>query len=185
MFRNRWLRFVLAMAFVAAVAPVGLLWHKDAEASLQNEKQGPGFSYGAKFVCGTQRLGVSGTFPTLRGRFATDINILNHHTFDTLIQKSVLLLHEGPTAIGREPDVVAVSGGEDIDLPPMNATMDDCQQIRNMLGMPTTGTTFILGYLKIESPVELTVTAVYTTRGLRLRNTLHTDVEQIEAKALP
>ncbi len=128
MFRNRWLRFVLAMTLVAVLAPAGLLWRKGAEASPGNEKMGAaGFSYGAKFVCGTQRRGVSGTFPTLRGRFATEINILNHHAFTTVLDKSVLLLHEGAAAIGREPAVVAVSGGEIIDLPEMNATMDDCQ----------------------------------------------------------
>jgi hypothetical protein len=186
MSKNRWIQSVLAMTLVGALTAAGFLWRGEVGASpIKESSRGfPGYSYGAKFVCGTNNSGVSGTFPVLRGRFATEVNIMNHHNFPVDIFKSVLLLHHDQMAVGREPNVVPVSGSAFLLLPGKNATMDDCTQIRTMLGLPI-NTTLIVGFLMIESGNELTVTTVHATRGLQLRQTLTLDVEQVEGKPIP
>jgi len=84
---------------------------------------------------------------------------------------------------GREPRHVRSQAQDRIVLLPASATMDDCHRLAELLfGAPTpTNFPLTIGFMEIESPVELCVTAVYTASALE-GGPVSIDVEQIEGK---
>jgi hypothetical protein len=69
-----------------------------------------------------------------------------------------------------------------IVLPPHTATMDDCCRLAELLlGATTDSLPLTIGFLEIISPVELSVTAVYTATDAD-SHAVSIDVEQIIAK---
>ncbi|HYD37406.1 MAG TPA: hypothetical protein VEA60_07320 [Allosphingosinicella sp.] len=141
------------------------------------------FSYPVKFVCGTQPDCDCACAPVLPGRYATEINIYNHGDKPAEIVKYVVPVVFGGAAAGREPRTVGPRAEDWITLPPYSATMDDCCRLSELLlGGPAQGPAPLnVGFLEIVSPVELTVTAVYTASGPD-GGPVSLEVEQIEGR---
>ena len=141
------------------------------------------FSYVVKFVCGTQPECDCACTPVLPGRYATEINIYNHGDAPAEIVKYVVPVVFGGAAAGREPRTVGSRAEDRITLPPYSATMDDCCRLSELLlGGPAQGPSALnIGFLEIVSPVELSVTAVYTASG-PAGGPVSIEVEQIEAR---
>jgi hypothetical protein len=131
------------------------------------------WSYGVKFLCGYVKETPPGVVPltagaTLRpGIYATEVNILNYHTGPITIHKYLYSLMRQNEPIGREPRSVGRRGEDAITLPPKSATFDDCFRIHEILHDSPGDEPLSIYFLEIVSPVELTVTAVYTANDLR------------------
>ena len=138
------------------------------------------YSYAVKFVCGynPSNLGYPDLWPWARagepsvkfGNYATEINIYNFNVdpsvpTDAIIGKDVILLVDRGLPVGREPRKTRATVSDGITLFSQEATMDDCNRIGELLyGVGNIPTPFPLtiGFLVIQSTVELDVTAVYT-----------------------
>jgi hypothetical protein len=145
-----------------------------------------------KIVCGKQTgencCCVAGTRP---GLYATEVNIQNLNLFETaLVVKFVQPLIKWSAVVAREPDVTDPTKlpnrqVEDIILPPLAATMDDCCRIAELLlGAPPSGDTGLtIALLTVLSLVELSVSAVYTANPLS-GDGISIDVEYIPSRRL-
>lgn len=147
------------------------------------------FSYGVKFLCGYVKETPPGVVPltpaaTLRpGIYSTEVNILNYHTGAVTIHKYLYPLMRQTEPVGREPRSVGRRGQDAITLPPKSATFDDCFRIHEILHESPGDEPLSIYFLEIVSPVELTVTAVYTANDLR-GTSVALDVVQVEGKQL-
>lgn len=147
------------------------------------------FSYGVKFLCGYVKETPPGVVPlsaaaTLRpGIYSTEVNILNYHATPITIHKYLYPLMRQMEPVGREPRSVGRRGTDAITLPGKSATFDDCARIHEILREPVNDEPLSIYYLEIVSPVELTVTAVYTANDLR-GVSVALDVEQVQGKQL-
>jgi len=141
------------------------------------------YSYAVKFVCGYNPSNVgftpfawpwdltrAGEPPVKFGNYATEINIYNFNVnpdvpTDAFIGKDVILLVDRGLPVGREPRKAKAIVSDGITLLSQEATMDDCNRIGELLyGVGNVPTPFPLtiGFLVIQSTVDLDVTAVYT-----------------------
>ncbi len=166
-----WFLFLIVAAGVALAALQWLPPSHEAEA----QPAVPYFSYAAKFVCGWNRSNIGfdaggamiGEATVKLGNYATEINIFNPRLTDLNIEKQVLVFYRSDAAfppIAREPVTVPRSGGEAILLPSWQGTMDDCNKLYQLAGIPIVNPPILaIGYLVIQSPKEIDVTAVYTT----------------------
>lgn len=120
--------------------------------------------YSVKFVCGTQADCAGACAPVRAGAYATEINLYNFNNVEAEIEKRFVPVVFAGAPIGREPKAVPARAVERIKLPPRSATMDDCCRIAEVLlgGKPGMPLPLTIGFLEISSPVELSVTAVYT-----------------------
>lgn len=147
------------------------------------------YSYGVKFLCGYVKETPPGVVPlsaaaTLRpGIYSTEVNILNYHATPITIHKYIYPLMRQMEPVGREPRSVGRRGTDAITLPGKSATFDDCARIHEILREPVNDEPLSIYYLEIVSPVELTVTAVYTANDLR-GVSVALDVEQVQGKQL-
>jgi hypothetical protein len=147
------------------------------------------WSYGVKFLCGYVKETPPGVVPltpvaTLRpGIYATEVNILNYHGTPVTVHKYLYSLMRQTEAVGREPRSVSRRGEDAITLPGKSATFDDCLRLHELLHEATTDEPLSIYYLEIVSPVELTVTAVYTANDLR-GISVALEVLQIEGKQI-
>ena len=147
------------------------------------------FTYSVKIVCGKQTgescCCVAGTRP---GLYATEVNIQNFNFVPAPVLKFVQpLIHMG-AVLAREPDVtnpltLPKRQIETIILPPLAATMDDCCRIAEMLPAPSGETPLTIAILSIASPLELSVSAVYTANPLN-GDGISIDVEYIPSRLL-
>src|SRR5258708_25955538 len=147
------------------------------------------FTYSVKIVCGKQTGAncccVAGARP---GLYATEVNIQNLNLVQAPVLKFVQpLIHLG-VVLAREPDVTDPTKlpkrqVEEIILPPLAATMDDCCKIAEMLPPPSGETQLTIAILSIVSPVELSVSAVYTANPL-IGDCISIDVEDIPSRRL-
>ena len=147
------------------------------------------YSYGVKFLCGYVKETPPGVVPltpaaTLRpGIYSTEVNILNYHTGAVTIHRYHDPLMRLTQPVGREPRSVGRRGEDAITLPPKSATFDDCLRIHEILHESPGDEPLSIYFLEIVSPVELTVTAVYTANDLR-GTSVALDVVQVEGKQL-
>ena len=147
------------------------------------------YSYGVKFLCGYVKETPPGVVPltpaaTLRpGIYSTEVNILNYHTGAVTIHKYLYPLMRQTEPVGREPRSVGRRGEDAITLPPKSATFDDCFRIHEILHESPGDEPLSIYFLEIVSPVELTVTAVYTANDLR-GTSVALDVVQVEGRQL-
>lgn len=140
------------------------------------------FSYSVKFVCGTAAKCGCACGPVRPGVYATEINIHNIQDVEAPLRKFVTPVVLAGAAAGREPGFVARKASDKIVLPPHTATMDDCCRLAELLlGATTDSLPLTIGFLEIISPVELSVTAVYTATDAD-SHAISIDVEQIDAK---
>lgn len=147
------------------------------------------WSYGVKFLCGYVKETPPGVVPlsavaTLRpGIYATEVNILNYHRGPITVHKYLYPLIKAAEPIGREPRSIGRRAQDAINLPGKTATFDDCFRLHEILHEPTADEPLSIYYLEIVSPVELTVTAVYTANDLR-GISVSVDVVQVEGKKI-
>jgi hypothetical protein len=145
------------------------------------------FAYSVKIVCGKQAGAncccVAGTRP---GLYATEVNIQNLNLQPAQVVKFVQpLIHLG-AVLAREPDVTDPTKlpkrqVEQLILPPLAATMDDCCRIAEMLPAPSGETPLTIAILSIVSQLELSVSAVYTANPLS-GDGISIDVEYIPSR---
>jgi hypothetical protein len=140
------------------------------------------FSYSVKFVCGTAAKCGCACGPVRPGVYATEINIHNIQDVEAPLRKFVTPVVLAGAASGREPGFVGRKASDGIVLPPHTATMDDCCRLAELLfGATTDSLALTIGFLEIISPVELSVTAVYTATDAE-SHAVSINVEQINAK---
>ena len=146
------------------------------------------FTYSVKIVCGKQTGGdcccVAGTRP---GLYATEVNIQNFNLVQAQVLKFVQPLIHG-AVLAREPNLTDPTTlpkrqVEEIILPQLAATMDDCCRIAEMLPAPSGETPLTIAILSIASPLELSVSAVYTANPLS-GDGISIDVEYIPSRRL-
>ena len=168
--------------------PTYPLLEKFREISAAAEAQGL-FVYSVKIVCGKQTetncCCVSGTRP---GLYATEVNIQNLNLERALVLKFVQPLISLGAVVAREPNLTDPTTLpprqiEAIVLPPLAATMDDCCRIGEMLPPPSGDTGLTIAILSIVSPLELSVSAVYTASPLS-GDGISIDVEYIPSRRL-
>ena len=139
------------------------------------------YIYSAKIVCGTVTPLRPGSIPTLQdtapvvpGLYRSAINIHNFWEKDTAFLQKVAIALPQDQPRGPVTKLIAQKLG------PNQAVEVDCYNIVAILqGTPSAKAEFLKGFLVIESPVELEVTAVYTADDLQL-NGIAIDVEQIQ-----
>lgn len=169
--KRSWLALAVAALGAAALAVALVPPPQTAEA----QPSIPFYSYAAKFVCGWNKSNIGFVAPgavpageaTVKlGNYATEINLYNPQLRDQDIKKRVIVLYRSDFAFppfGREPNVIPETGGETIILPVFHGTLDDCNRIYQLAGIPIGNPPILaIGYLVIQSPQELDVTAVYT-----------------------
>ena len=155
-----------AGAAMLILAMLGIVAGKQVFAHPARQVGPPVLSYNAKFVCGVQPVttNANGEPPVKFGNYATEINIYNYHIRagqNVSIIKQVLVLVQSDVA-KREPAVTRLTGSATLTLPPLTGTMDDCNAILALAGLPPT--TFTIGYLVIQTSIPVEVTAVYTSQ---------------------
>ena len=148
------------------------------------------WSYGVKFLCGYVKESPPGVVPltpaaTLRpGIYATEVNILNYRGTAVTVHKYLYPLIRQGEVLGREPRSVVRSKASDvITLPGKSATFDDCVRLHEIQKEDLKDEPLSIYFLEIVSPVELTVTAVYTANDLR-GTSVALEVVQVEGKRL-
>lgn len=135
------------------------------------------WAYSAKFVCGFNRSNIGfddngaqvGEATVKSGNYATEINIMNFdQAIPANVSKRILVVYDGMQPVppvGREPKTVGPIGGEALVLPAINATMDDCNKLYQLAGIPLFNPPpLLIGFLYISSDRPLDVTAVYTAQ---------------------
>lgn len=147
------------------------------------------YVYNVKFICGIQRNKITESCgPTAssavlsQGIYSTEVNIFNYHNHvEAHVFKYYvpIVLENKPVAF--EPKQQTAKRIADIVLKPNSATADDCCVIENLLQVKNL---LNIGFLKIVSNVDLSVTAVYTVADLD-NKVVSIDVEQITGKTVP
>lgn len=181
---KRWLPLSVVAALVA-IASVAILI-TGAAAQVGGQPVGKTYSYAAKFVCGLMpqdgvildpQQAVSAfprELPLKPANYATDINVHNPQVKGTILWKKAVLSGWVGTIANTVPPQVRTSEAEQVfpggkylvvQLPPDGAFSADCADIVKVLqppGQPPFAS-FITGFVVINSPVQLDVTAVYTS----------------------
>jgi hypothetical protein len=144
------------------------------------------FTYSVKFVCGTAAACDCECGPVRPGIYATEINIHNFQDVEASLQKFVIPVVLAGAAAGREPKFAGRKATDRILLPPHTATMDDCCRLAELLfgAEPSGALPLTIGFLEVVSPVELSITAVYTATDAN-SHAISIDVEQIDAHKVP
>jgi CARDB len=143
---------------------------------------GPTYEYAVKFICGLQK--DPDDLRLTRGLYATEINIHNPTEREVQFFKKLALTF--PPGKQRPGKIMPI--GED-RLGPDEALAVDCMDVSSRLfpnGLPAP---YITGFVVIQSPESLDVTAVYTTAALdgegRVTTQSSIDVEQIRERQRP
>ena len=151
------------------------------------------YVYNVKMVCGIQNIKVTescgdaaGTVnnPAVlsQGIYSTEVNIFNYNDrVSAHITKYYVPLVKENKAIGFEPNQQKARRIANIVLEPNSATGDDCCGIARLLQVKNK---LNIGFLKIVSSVDLTVTAVYTAADIEKNSVVSIDVEEINAKII-
>lgn len=147
------------------------------------------YVYNVKFISGIQKIKVAdvcnptggGSAILSQGIYSTEVNIFNYHTnAEARVFKyfAPLVIQNKP--VGFEPRQQPAKPIAEIILRPNSATGDDGCGIEKILKI---NNVLNIGFLKIVSSVDLSVTAVYTVADLDNRVT-SIDVEQINVKTV-
>ncbi len=139
------------------------------------------YEYAAKFVCGLQK--DPWDMKLTRGYYATAINI--HNPYDDTVKFYKKLALTFP-AKGQMPGKIIPLGN--VELKYDEALEVDCEEIDNALKESGITTPYSKGFVIIQSPASLDVTAVYTTAALdkegRVTDHSSIDVEQISERQI-
>ena len=171
----------LLLLFAAVTLALGLQ-SLLAPPATEAQTAGP-FSYAVKFVCGFNPSNAGPPSPDIfghrvgenvvkLGNYATEINIYNPaETQSANIRKKIAVLVRNDPATGgtdlfvREPDAAPADEFIRFDLAPMNATMDDCNELYRRAGIPNpvAPAPLMVGILAFVSDMPLDITSVYTS----------------------
>ncbi len=127
------------------------------------------FQYASKFICTSNIPGTSQTTDALLpGHYQTAVNIHNPHEDKLEVRMKIA----SPIAISKWIDVGLKPDGV------MRLTCRDLEkfELHNIHGFE--------GFLVIESPCSLDVTAVYTAGGLKPNEVSSIDVEDVRERRL-
>jgi CARDB protein len=130
--------------------------------SFKNPACGQGratFEYAAKLICGVQKDPKE--MRLARGFYATTINVHNPQREDTTFFKKLALTI--PPGRQRPGKVIPIATDK---LGPDEALAVDCEDLRRRLFNGTLPAPYIEGFVVIQSPQSLDVTAVYSTAAL-------------------
>jgi hypothetical protein len=148
-----------AVIVIAALGVMAAIGQARAQVS-------PLYTYSVKFVCGLQSV-PSSQFPPPReptvkpGNYATAINVHNYHvaTSGTSFRKKAVIAR--PESVSPRGPISTIVGEK---LGPNQALSVDCNEIAKLFPSTVPLPPFIDGFVEIVSPVQLSVTAVYTTQ---------------------
>jgi hypothetical protein len=172
----------------------------DASAAQQTIAGTYRWSYSVKFVCGYQPEmkidpGIAFSEPVVKpGNYATDININNPQGREQALVKLITVMVQGQEVVIREPASIGPRTKLNMVLKPYNATMDDCNNLWKLAQItvpPPPASSLTVGYLVIQSPLELDIDAVYTAEvpgGPNAQGVISTptgisiDVERVNGK---
>ena len=132
--------------------------------------------YAAKFVCGFKSDPVINR--VLRGAYATAINIHNPKNKSIVLNLRLALTFPPE---GLQPG--EVSAPIEVELGPNQALEVDCAEIPDSFFENPPQTPYTKGFVIIESPKSLDVTAVYTS-GPSPASTIGFDVERIKGRSI-
>src|SRR5262249_40969380 len=128
------------------------------------------YSYSVKYVIGIQEPEECNIkLPVNTGNYTTEINIHNYQRKEAVIEKHIVPVILKGEAIGREPRYAQVLANDKIVLPAHTATMDDTYRLAQLLykNDPNCKIPLSIGFLHIISNIRLSITAVYTSAGLK------------------
>ena len=133
------------------------------------------YSYAVKFVCGYQpplAITAANQFtepPVKNGNYATEINIFNPQFKEVPLRKRFIVLSQSGKSV-KEPESTTHVMTMTMSLKSGYATMDDCDLLWKLTKvtapLPPTNS-LLIGYLVINSPLELDIDAVYTAAAVR------------------
>ena len=139
------------------------------------------FEYAAKFVCGLQKDPLNKRLT--RGYYATAINIHNPHKSDVKFFKKLALTFPP----GKQKPGMIVPIGKEV-LRYDEALEVDCEEIDKVLKKNGIKTPYAKGFVVIQSPTSIDVTAVYTASAIDNDGQITThssiDVEQIRERRI-
>lgn len=139
-------KYVTIIIALISILAIGQAYAKQADLP---------FTYSVKYLCGLQRFPSQPPFepPVKQGNYATAINIHNYHETPIVIFKKAVIANGVIGPITTQ------------DLKPNQAINIDCTKIARSIpsGLPP----FIEGFFEIKSSVQLSVAAVYTSKGCR------------------
>jgi hypothetical protein len=134
------------------------------------------WSYAIKFVCGyqppIQNVAGANIFtepPVKNGNYATEINIFNPQFKEVPLRKRFVVLSANGKSI-KEPESVSHVMTMTMVLKSGYATMDDCELLWKLTKITPPlppNNSLLIGYLVINSPLELDIDAVYTSAAVR------------------
>ena len=161
------------------------------------------YSYAIKFVCGYQpplQITAANQFtepPVKSGNYATEINIFNPQFKEVPLRKRFIVLSQNGKSI-KEPDSTTHVMTMTMSLKSGYATMDDCDLLWKLTKVTAPlppANSLLIGFLVINSPLELDIDAVYTSAAVRIvqsqvgvppqpieSNNVDIDVERIPGK---
>jgi hypothetical protein len=146
------------------------------------------YSYSVKYVIGIQEHEECNIkLPVNTGNYTTEINIHNYQNKEAVIEKHIVPVIFKGESIGREPRYAKIVANDKIVLPPHTATMDDTYRLAELLynHNPQCRIPLNIGFLHIISNIKLSVTAVYTTAGLKEGGAPSIEVEEIIEREIP
>jgi hypothetical protein len=117
------------------------------------------YHYTIEMVCGIEPEEREDCHPVVPGRYATAVTIFNAATCPALIEKRFTPLVVDGKVIGREPKFQDATWFAKITLGAGQATMDDCCNLREVVGAVNG---LVFGVLDIASDKPLAVSAVHT-----------------------
>lgn len=143
------------------------------------QRQDVVFEYAVKVICGP----TQGVLPPIApGRYFTAVNLHNPSDTTATLQFKVAISSK------PHPDTVlvggAVSGFRPSQLRPDQATEIDCAHVIALANMVAPKTSFVKGFVVIQSRSELDVVAVYTASGPTARVQTMT-LERVAARRVP
>ena len=135
------------------------------------------WSYAIKFVCGyqppIQNAAGANVFtepPVKNGNYATEINIFNPQFKAVPLRKRFIVLSANGKSI-KEPESTSHVMTMTMGLKSGYATMDDCDLLWKLTKITPPlppGNSLLIGFLVINSPLELDIDAVYTSAAVRV-----------------
>ena len=138
------------------------------------------YSYAVKFVCGyqppIQNAAGANVFtepPVKSGNYATEINIFNPQFRDLQLRKRFIVLSANGKSI-KEPESVSHVMTMTMGLKSGYATMDDCEllwKLTKITPQLPPNNSLLIGFLVINSKLELDIDAVYTSAAVRVNTT--------------
>ncbi len=127
------------------------------------------FFYSVKFLCGLEQppTGIKPPQepPVKPGNYATAVNVHNFHSLNLCVSKKAVVAN--PESLSQGP----ISPFRQMFLRPDGAFEIDCTDIVSLLGTALPPVSFIKGFVEIQSPVQLSVTGVYTTQTCQTSTT--------------